>query len=114
MLILDYQEIRRNLEKQKTILIERLQNQEEIGETQDAINPNRSDLASRYRRQDRDKLLLARAGQQLTETERALERLADGNYGSCTACGQAIRPERLAVMPAAALCIYCQQQEEQP
>lgn len=114
MLVLDHQEIRRNLERQKVILRERLQNQAETDEAQGAINPNRSDLASRYGQQDRDKLLLARAQQQLTEIERALERLADGSYGSCTACGQAIRSERLDVMPAAALCIHCQQQEERP
>ncbi|MGE3745152.1 MAG: TraR/DksA family transcriptional regulator [Sphingomonadaceae bacterium] len=38
---------------------------------------------------------------------KALARLEVGTYGICTACGSAISPKRLEVMPAAALCIGC-------
>jgi len=112
MLALDFHEIQKNLEKQKKALVERVQKQETTEKSNGFINPDSSDLAGRYRQQNRDKLLLARAGHQLANIERALERLAEGSYGKCTQCGNLIQPERLNVMPAAALCIRCQQQKE--
>lgn len=44
----------------------------------------------------------------LAEIEAALDRLRSGSYGACTACRQPISRERLAVLPAAALCMACQ------
>lgn len=43
----------------------------------------------------------------LAEVEAALRRLAEGTYGLCERCGQAISPARLEAMPAARLCISC-------
>ena len=37
----------------------------------------------------------------------ALTRLSDGEYGSCTDCGDDLAPERLAHDPAAAKCMDC-------
>lgn len=45
--------------------------------------------------------------QQLTLVEGALERIADGTYGSCTACGKPIPAERLEVLPWTATCVPC-------
>jgi DnaK suppressor protein len=39
--------------------------------------------------------------------EAALARIADGSYGECLACGDAIAPARLLADPAATLCIAC-------
>lgn len=44
----------------------------------------------------------------LKETEEALQRIEEGTYGICTDCGQKISPERLEIMPTAALCKSCQ------
>lgn len=41
---------------------------------------------------------------ELTDIEHAFERLDDGTYGTCEACGQPISDDRLAVFPAARLC----------
>lgn len=41
------------------------------------------------------------------EVEKALARLDTGSYGACVECGQAIAEERLAALPAAALCFDC-------
>lgn len=41
------------------------------------------------------------------EAERALEKLADGTYGSCDGCGTAIPEERLEAIPWTALCREC-------
>jgi DnaK suppressor protein len=41
--------------------------------------------------------------------ENALERVADGSYGTCQRCGRPIAPERLEALPFAAYCIDCQE-----
>jgi DnaK suppressor protein len=38
---------------------------------------------------------------------RALEKLAEGSYGTCDACAEAIAPERLDAAPESVLCIAC-------
>jgi DnaK suppressor protein len=48
----------------------------------------------------------------ISQVERALERLAAGNYGWCERCGNAIPVERLAAFPSATLCVTCKQLEE--
>ncbi len=45
----------------------------------------------------------------LTSVRSALVRIADGSYGVCTDCGEAISPKRLAVLPWAAYCRPCQE-----
>jgi DnaK suppressor protein len=37
----------------------------------------------------------------------ALKRIADGDYGACTKCGEEIAEARLATDPTIALCIGC-------
>lgn len=43
----------------------------------------------------------------LERTERALAKLADGSYGRCDVCGEAIPPARLEARPDSALCVAC-------
>lgn len=43
----------------------------------------------------------------LARTERALEKLGEGTYGDCDACGAAIAPARLEAMPDSVLCVTC-------
>ncbi len=43
----------------------------------------------------------------LDEVVRAKERIKAGQYGKCENCAQDIKPERLKVMPIAALCMDC-------
>jgi RNA polymerase-binding transcription factor DksA len=38
---------------------------------------------------------------------RALERLADGQYGICAGCGRAIPPDRLLAIPETSRCVGC-------
>jgi len=44
------------------------------------------------------------------EIDRALAKLADGNYGICDTCGEAIAAERLDALPWATLCVRCKGQ----
>ena len=43
----------------------------------------------------------------LARIEAALQRVEDGEYGWCAACGEPILDARLASDPAVALCIAC-------
>lgn len=61
---------------------------------------------------DIDNAELSRDLTELRALEAALERMADGSYGSCTDCGQDIGYERLKVEPAALRCIDCQRVHE--
>ena len=38
---------------------------------------------------------------------RALGRMAEGRYGLCESCGDAIAPDRLLAIPETAYCIAC-------
>ena len=40
--------------------------------------------------------------------EKALRRINDGTYGSCTHCGNPISPQRLRAIPWAECCVECQ------
>jgi DnaK suppressor protein len=41
--------------------------------------------------------------------KRALERIADGSYGTCAECEQEISPKRLQAVPWASCCVRCQE-----
>lgn len=45
---------------------------------------------------------------EIQQIEGALRRLADGSYGRCLACGDAIAVPRLQASPAVARCYDCQ------
>ena len=42
----------------------------------------------------------------------AIERLDDGEYGTCVECGEAIAPARLRAMPEVKTCVRCQDRLE--
>ncbi|MBI3826140.1 MAG: TraR/DksA family transcriptional regulator [Candidatus Rokubacteria bacterium] len=42
----------------------------------------------------------------------ALERLREGQYGTCVECGETIAPARLRVMPEVETCVRCQDRLE--
>ncbi|MDR7300352.1 TraR/DksA family transcriptional regulator [Haloactinomyces albus] len=50
---------------------------------------------------------LDQARDDLTELERAAERLRAGTYGICERCGTGITAQRLEALPAARTCIDC-------
>jgi DnaK suppressor protein len=45
--------------------------------------------------------------ERLDRVERALEKLDEGTYGTCEACGKAIPTPRLQAMPDSVLCVTC-------
>lgn len=55
-----------------------------------------------------------RESRELATVNAALQRIEDGNYGQCLACGIDIPPARLQVAPEAERCIACQEKSEHP
>ena len=48
----------------------------------------------------------------ISDIDKALTRIDDGEYGRCTRCGKQIKESRLQAVPAAELCITCKEWEE--
>jgi DnaK suppressor protein len=55
---------------------------------------------------------LERESTMLRNVHAALERIADGTYGTCLECEEEISLKRLNAMPWATLCIGCQEQAD--
>jgi DnaK suppressor protein len=56
--------------------------------------------------------LAQRDSRELSQIERALTRLKQGNYGVCENCQKNIPLTRLNALPSATLCIHCERQME--
>ena len=87
-------------------LAEKLANREEI-----AIERSSDALDSVQRSAEREYAIssLDRDWQTLKDIDLALERVADGEYGTCQRCEEEISPKRLKAIPWAAYCINCQE-----
>lgn len=61
-----------------------------------------------------DEAALTHATVELRRVAAALRRLADGSYGFCLDCGEAIDERRLLALPATPFCTPCQSVRERP
>jgi DnaK suppressor protein len=64
------------------------------------------EAAFENRLRDRDQFLLKKI-------EKALVRIAEGEYDECDGCGGIIAKKRLEARPEATLCIVCKEEQEQ-
>lgn len=71
-----------------------------------------ADQAAAYLISDVDQAEVTRDLLEVRELETARERLADGSFGYCAACGLEIPFERLRVNPGAIRCVACQSVHE--
>ena len=64
---------------------------------------------------DRDLVIdsLVREAVLLKQVQAALERMNNGDYGICVACGEVIPERRLRVLPWASMCLQCQEAADQ-
>jgi DnaK suppressor protein len=70
------------------------------------------DLASEERDREISFILSDRERSKVKNIDDALERMEEGSYGVCDACGLEIAEERLTAMPFTRLCRDCQQEQE--
>ena len=71
-----------------------------------------ADHASEMVDREVDESLEENAEELVRDIDRALEKIADGTYGTCERCGTTIPQARLDAVPYATLCLSCRQLEE--
>ena len=86
--------------------------QDDIGEIAELRTPEEAEEALLSEGRERLSVFIHRGSQKLEAVHRALERIRDGTYGRCTACGSEIQEERLEYLPTASLCLTCQSLKE--
>lgn len=78
---------------------------DEVEEISDGSDSHVGDSATATLGREIDYTLGENSEQVLSEINIALKRIEEGTYGTCTACGNEIAPERLEAYPWASLCI---------
>jgi DnaK suppressor protein len=78
----------------------------------DSAGDDQADTGTKTFEREQEITLANNILERITQVERAIDRLAEGNYGNCERCGTAIPVERLAAFPSATLCVSCKQLEE--
>jgi RNA polymerase-binding protein DksA len=78
----------------------------------DGAGDDQADTGTKNFEREHEMALTNQTRNMLSQSERALRRLADGTYGACESCGSPIGKARLQVFPRATLCVTCKQREE--
>lgn len=73
-----------------------------------------ADLGSDTFEQDFTLQLMESEEGTLAAIEDALDRMDEGTYGECEACGGKILKARLEALPFVALCVKCAEKEQKP
>ena len=77
-----------------------------------SVDQHQADLGTETFEREKDLSIIERIEAELHDVEYALQRLDDGTYGTCEACGKPIAEARLDAIPAARLCLDDQAQAE--
>ena len=110
-----YEEIRKELERQKNALLA------EAGELigSGGLNPEKenypdlSDQASAESEQNFVLRLKDREQKLLKKIDESLDKIANNTYGICESCGEDINIKRLMARPVTTLCIDCKTKQEE-
>ena len=112
MLLVD--DIRRKLFTQRRELFR------QAAQTEDELRWLETDVESEVEERGQEESMVrlldrldGRAKAEIEEIDRALVKLEAGQYGRCEQCGKDIPQPRLAVVPAAAMCMTCAQAGEE-
>lgn len=105
---LDPREMRNRLDERKKILTEQLEVESRKFLPAADAGQDVANLAYDYEYRSHQAARLSKLENQITEVERALQRIKDGAYGVCTNSGRTINPKRLRALPYAEFCIDCQ------
>lgn len=83
-----------------------------LGDAVGDAGDDQADVGAKTYEREHELAMTHNARELLTQTERALERIDNGTYGTCQSCGEAIGKARLQAFPRAVLCVACKQREE--
>jgi RNA polymerase-binding transcription factor DksA len=82
-----------------------------VGELSD-YDQHPADVGTEVFEQQKNASILEQVDVQLVEIDAAFERLEQGRYGICEACGNPIEPARIEERPNARFCLEDQQRAE--
>ena len=88
------------------------EDQSESTQELSSYDQHQADVATETFDREKDLTILDSIEGELADIEHALQRLDDGTYGSCEACGKPIGDDRLEAMPATRYCLEDQAQAE--
>ena len=109
-----FEDIYRDLEKQKSLLLEEAGEAIGGGLSPSPENlPDMSDQASAEAEQDFTLRLREREQKLLRKIDDALDRFANSTFGICERCGEQIGLKRLKARPVTTLCIECKTKQEE-
>lgn len=83
-----------------------------IDDSGDGAGDDQADVGTKSFEREHEFTLAQNSQLMLEQCNRALERLADGTYGTCENCEKAIGKLRLQAFPRATLCVQCKQKQE--
>jgi len=109
----DLEKFRKMLEEERLSILRKARktlDEEAVFDTDDL--PDEMDKASTeynqslaFRLRDREKFLLSKI-------EKAIERIANDEFGKCENCGDEISFKRLEARPVTTLCVKCKEEQE--
>lgn len=88
------------------------ESQQDSMEELSSYDQHQADVATETFEREKDLSILDNIEGELADVEHALQRIDDGTYGTCEACGQPIDDARLEVVPAARFCLDDQARAE--
>jgi RNA polymerase-binding transcription factor DksA len=118
---MDHAEAKRRLEEERARLVEVRSGLDDadLGESEQesvaelsSIDQHQAELGTETFEREKDLAILESVAAEMADVEHALQRLEDGGYGTCEACGRPIDDERLEALPAARLCRDDQERAE--
>lgn len=83
-----------------------------LGDAVGDAGDDQADTGAKAYEREHELALTHNARELLAQTERALQRIDEGTYGTCESCGEPIGKARLQAFPRAVLCVSCKQREE--
>ncbi|AIA29924.1 TraR/DksA family transcriptional regulator [Leptospirillum ferriphilum] len=105
--------IRQILEAQRTQILREAGRVVESGINSSAeLFPDPTDMATREELEAFSLRLKEREKNLLRKIDMALDRIEEGSFGICEACGQPIEERRLMARPVTTLCIACKTDQE--
>lgn len=109
-----YEEIRKDLEKQKAALLAEAGMVIGGNISQDKLNfPDMTDQAAAEADNNFTLRLKEREQKLLKKIDEALDHIADGTFGICDGCGEEIGYKRLLARPVTTYCIDCKTKQEE-